>query len=82
MGRAFTPSPCILQTISNTKEQDILGGRIPNNTSNPQVGSSNPSGEHYHIPHNEKILVMKHLGKYGYVEKKKFDADMLVELKE
>jgi len=38
--------------------------------------------EHYHIPHGEQILAMEHLGKYGYVEKKKFDADMLVELKE
>jgi len=38
--------------------------------------------EHEHIPHNKKIPLMKHLEKYGYVEKKKLNMDMLVELKE
>ena len=38
--------------------------------------------ERAHIPNGEINLVIKHLEKYGYFEKKKFKMDMLVELKE
>ena len=38
--------------------------------------------EHKNIPVGKKKLVIKHLGKYGYLKKKRFNMDMLVELKE